>query len=206
MCDALEVKDRRVTSLAQLVSSRICHDLISPVGAIHNGLELLSLQGDLGAGEMVLIADSVAHAEARVRFFRLAYGSAGDGIVELTEIRSILDTPVMGNPRLHVTWSGPAGAMRRDVQLAFLALQCVEHAMPYGGTINISQDANVWRVVGTADRLKVEAALWAALETPSDTPNVTAAQVQFALLPAILSDHGRALQVAVTDTMVSIAF
>ena len=61
-------------ALAQLVGSRICHDLISPVGAIGNGLELLAMAGGRtmpgGSAELELISDSVVQANARIRFFR----------------------------------------------------------------------------------------------------------------------------------------
>ncbi len=53
--------------LAALIGSRICHDLISPIGAIGNGLELLSMAG-AGGPEVALISDSVSNANARIRF------------------------------------------------------------------------------------------------------------------------------------------
>ena len=59
-------------SLATLIGSRICHDLISPIGAINNGLELLELTGGAQGPEMDLISNSVEHAEARIKFFRIA--------------------------------------------------------------------------------------------------------------------------------------
>ncbi len=63
--------------LAALVGSRICHDLISPIGAIGNGVELVLLDAAVGGPEVTLIADSVSHANARIRFFRIAFGATG---------------------------------------------------------------------------------------------------------------------------------
>ncbi len=58
------------SNLATLIGSRICHDLISPIGAIHNGLELLELSGGMSqTPEMQLIVESCANARARVTFF-----------------------------------------------------------------------------------------------------------------------------------------
>ena len=65
-------------NLAALVGSRICHDLISPIGAINNGLELLGMSGDMSGPELELISDSVANANARIRFFRIAFGAAAN--------------------------------------------------------------------------------------------------------------------------------
>jgi histidine phosphotransferase ChpT len=73
--------------LAALIGSRICHDLISPIGAIGNGVELLMLDGAGHGPEMALIAQSVTHANARIRFFRVAYGIAStDQRIARTEV------------------------------------------------------------------------------------------------------------------------
>ena len=62
----------------ELMASRICHDVISPVGAINNGLELLQEMGvDGGAEAIGLIAKSAEQANRRLRLFRYAYGAAG---------------------------------------------------------------------------------------------------------------------------------
>ena len=53
------------TDLAALLGSRICHDLISPIGAIGNGLELLMMDPGTHGPEMSLISESVGHANAR---------------------------------------------------------------------------------------------------------------------------------------------
>jgi len=52
------------TSIAVLIGSRICHDLISPIGAITNGLELLNMAGEANGPEMSLIGESVGNASA----------------------------------------------------------------------------------------------------------------------------------------------
>jgi histidine phosphotransferase ChpT len=67
--------------LCALIGSRLCHDLVSPVGAIGNGVELLSMEGagapmPAGAAELSLVRESVENAQARLRFFRIAFGDA----------------------------------------------------------------------------------------------------------------------------------
>lgn len=57
-------------NLAALIGSRICHDLISPIGAINNGLELLGMSDTPEGPELELISESVGNASARIRFFR----------------------------------------------------------------------------------------------------------------------------------------
>ena len=65
--------------LAALLCSRVCHDVISPVGAIVNGLEVLDSEQDeeMRAIAMELIKKSAASASARLQFCRLAFGAAG---------------------------------------------------------------------------------------------------------------------------------
>ena len=62
--------------LNALLGSRICHDLISPLSAIGNGIELLTLSGVDAPSEIALISESVDNANTRIRFFRVAFGAA----------------------------------------------------------------------------------------------------------------------------------
>jgi histidine phosphotransferase ChpT len=64
--------------ILELVVSRVCHDLVSPVGAINNGVELIQEMGeDAGEEAMQLIAASARQASVRLKNFRLCYGAAG---------------------------------------------------------------------------------------------------------------------------------
>ena len=120
--------------LAALVGSRICHDLISPVGAINNGLELLGMSGAVEGPELELISDSVLHANARIRFFRVAFGAAGDQQMGRAEILSILED-VSKAGRMSYSWAPLEGSSRSDVRMVFLALLCLETALPYGARL-----------------------------------------------------------------------
>src|SRR5882724_12844889 len=75
MADFIELK---ATDLAAMLCSRVCHDLINPVGAIGNGLEVLAdpNQAAMADGAQELIANSAKHARAKLEFARLAYGAS----------------------------------------------------------------------------------------------------------------------------------
>lgn len=119
--------------LNALISSRICHDLISPLGAIGNGVELLTMSGQGNCPEIALIAESVENANARIRFFRVAFGSAPTNVeFSQNEVQSILRDSFRGN-RTIVSWEVEGTIMRAEIKLAFLALQCLENALPWGG-------------------------------------------------------------------------
>jgi histidine phosphotransferase ChpT len=192
-------------NLGALIGSRICHDLISPIGAINNGLELLGMSGGNSGAEMDLIQESVGNASARIRYFRVAFGAAGEQVMGRVEITSILKD-VMQGARLHVAW-GPMDAQPRScVRMAFLALLCVETAMPYGGRIEISQDDGHWLLHGHADKLNIDEALWRVLATKDVPADLRPAQVQFALLPLIAADMGRRVVVEMNENTVKLRF
>lgn len=198
------MKDSSV-NLAALIGSRICHDLISPIGAITNGLELLDLAGAAQGPEMSLIADSVGNAGARIRFFRIAYGAADGQLLSRAEVVSVLDDLGRGG-RLDVEWALPEAQPRTLVRLAFLALQCCETALPFGGTVRITAKDGNWKVIGRAGKLNVDASLWDGLSRPDALPAITPALVQFALLPELAADLGRNVRTTRSETAIELDF
>ena len=65
--------------VAELLCSRLCHDLISPVAALNNGMELLSDDSAEMIGDVAeLLTFSAAQASTRLQFYRVAYGLGGD--------------------------------------------------------------------------------------------------------------------------------
>lgn len=192
--------------LIALLGSRICHDLISPIGAIGNGVELLMMDSKTAGPEMTLIAESVANANARIRFFRIAFGVASsDQSVARSEVQSILSDMTRGS-RLVIDWQGPATLLRREVKLAFLLIQCLETAMAFGGRITVEPGDTRWTLTGAAPRLKVQPGLWEVLSNPGAAHEVTAAQVQFALVPAELAQQGKRLVAEIRDTEIRLSF
>jgi histidine phosphotransferase ChpT len=168
--------------LTALLGSRICHDLISPIGAIGNGVELLMMGGSVQGPEMVLIADSVANASARIRFFRVAFGMASkDQRMARTEIAAIMADMTRGG-RITIDWAGPADVTRRDAKLLFLLVMCMESALPFGGRIAVAQNDR-WVITATSPKLKVDTNLWDVLLHPADARDLTPAQVHFGVVP-----------------------
>ncbi len=191
--------------LAALIGSRICHDLISPIGAITNGLELMELSGAVAGPEMDLINDSVVSAGARIRFFRIAYGAAGEQSLGRAEVSTVL-SDMAQTSRIEVQWQPLGAHPRAMVRLAFLALQCCETAMPYGGLVRIAEEEGTWIIKGSAEKLNVDQALWDGLTVPGGSGDVTPAQVQFALLPALAQDLRRDISYQHDATGVTVKF
>jgi len=192
-------------SLSSLIGSRICHDLISPIGAITNGLELLDMAGTTSGPELTLIGESVESAEARIRFFRLAFGLAGEETMPSAEISRVL-ADVSRTGRVAISSDVTGDVTRKEAQLAFLAAMCAENALAFGGHLGLSHAAGAWVVTAEAPRLRIEEALWTDLaEGLSHTPP-TPATVQFALLIDALADLGRAAQISLSSDRIDLRF
>ncbi len=197
--------EAKVDDLTALVGSRICHDLISPLGAIGNGLELLQMTGQSSSPELSLISDSVENANARVRFFRIAYGNAYPGqMVKETELKSILKAMYHAS-RLEIGWA-LSDLLQIDAKLALLSLQCLETALPYGGKLHVQKYEDEVRITARADRLVFEEDLWSRLSQPHNETPLRPAQVQFGLLAELVQKEKRRLSVAVSDTEINISF
>lgn len=192
--------------LTALIGSRICHDLISPLGAIGNGVELLMMSPGQAGPELTLIAESVTNANARIRFFRIAFGAAALGqSVAPNEVRAILDDMTRGG-RLKVDWAMPGNVTRQDVKLVFLLIQCLEVALPYGGQIRIAPlpDAAGWTVEAEAPRMKIDPALWSRLTRQDAGADLDPAQVQFALAAAELRQRCLIVSPSVAETRLTL--
>ncbi len=185
--------------LPGLLGSRLCHDLISPVGAIGNGLELLNMSSGARREEMQLVADSLAQAQARIRFYRVAFGlSREDQAMGTPELCDTLDG-VYGAGRLHVVWDPVGEVARPAARLAFLMVLCVEAALARGGRITVSRDRRSWRVVGTGPRLRDLGPYWALLEGGLCDEVLTPERVQFPLLVQQAGTLGLRLAVSAGD-------
>lgn len=191
--------------LATLVASRLCHDLISPVGAIANGLELLALSGTpLDTPELALVDDSCRAARARISLFRVAFGHAeGEQMIGPPEASRLLRDYCKGG-RLSCDWRRQSAAPRPEVQLALLAVLCCESALPLGGQIEVEELNQGWRITGTGKRIAHDAALWNLLAHPGKLPALSSAQVHFPVLAALAEERGRSIEVTAGEAAVTV--
>ena len=195
-----------MSNLPALIGSRICHDLINPLGAIGNGLELLTLSGVPEGPEFALVSESVTNATAKIKMMRIAFGDAApDQMVAHTDMTATLAAIAAGG-RLGYVWNVTHDATRLDVRVALLAAMCVETALPMGGDIVITEDNNTWSVFAQHDRLSLDPALWQPVSKGRSPDGVLPAQVHFALLPDMAAKAGRALVLTHGADWVKISF
>jgi histidine phosphotransferase ChpT len=128
--------------LAALLCSRVCHDLISPTGAIVNGIEVLDEAKDEETKTFAydLIKKSAATASARLQFCRIAFGAAGSVAAEIdlgdaeTVARGFIE-----DGKTKLTWNLPHGLLPKNrVKLLLNMLVVAGHAIPRGGMLTVS--------------------------------------------------------------------
>lgn len=132
------------TILLELLASRICHDLVSPVGAINNGLEFMEDMGDdpdtvKQASE--LIAHSAASAGARLQAFRIAYGAGGrDGNLKPEDIQKAFGALIRTDGKIRQSWDpySPLGIdpkKKGACKILMGALILAQECLPKGGMV-----------------------------------------------------------------------
>ncbi|WP_028747646.1 histidine phosphotransferase ChpT [Rhizobium mesoamericanum] len=126
--------------LAALLCSRVCHDVISPVGAINNGLELLD-EGGADADAMDLIRTSALNASVRLKFARLAFGASGSvgASIDTGEAERAAKDFAAAEKKTEVVWSGPRAIIAKNRVKLLLNLFLVAYSsIPRGGVIEVT--------------------------------------------------------------------
>jgi histidine phosphotransferase ChpT len=148
--------------LASLLCSRLCHDLLSPVGALSNGLELLSDEKDPQMRQRCfeLLEQSARISTDKLKFFRLAFGAAGGfgELVPVSEARDLVDALVAGNGRITINWalasdSLPKPGVKTLLNLALIGIE----ALVRGGTLDIGAELRSDEAGGGASEIVVRA-------------------------------------------------
>jgi histidine phosphotransferase ChpT len=120
--------------LAELLAARLCHELVSPIGAIANGLEILEDEPDFAGDAGALIALSARQASRRLQFYRAAYGSSAT--LADTLIRRVIGD-LFVESRISIDWriaALPDGWGKLACNLVLLAAE----ALPRGGSVSLT--------------------------------------------------------------------
>jgi histidine phosphotransferase ChpT len=173
--------------LAALLCSRVCHDLISPTGAIVNGLEVLDEQeSDQETRDFALelIKKSARTASARLQFCRLAFGAAGSAGAQIdvgdahNMARAFLE-----DDKTKLVWNLPRILLPKNrVKLLLNMLIIAGQAIPRGGTITVdpigSGEGLGFRLAASGLNARIPQAVPALLEGASENGSVDAHAIQ----------------------------
>ena len=194
--------------LASLLASRLCHDLLSPVGALTNGLELLADEKDPEMRKRCfeLLEQSAKISADKLKFFRLAFGAAGGfgESVAVHEAQLLVDALAANNARVTVNWalgaaSLPKPAIKVLLNFALLGME----ALVRGGTLDIGVESRsgaseiVVRAAGP--RIAFDQAIGKALEGELGADGLTSRNAPAFMLYQIAARQGGGLQFMLSD-------
>ncbi|MEQ8412460.1 MAG: histidine phosphotransferase family protein [Erythrobacter sp.] len=196
------------TDLAALLCSRLCHDLLSPVGALSNGLELLADEQDPEMRErcVELLEASAKISTDKLKFFRLAFGAAGGfgENVPVEEAQQVIGALAGDGKKIDIHWamaetSLPKPAIKVLLNLAQIALD----ALVRGGRLDIGaerRDGNVEIVArATGSRVAFDEVIGRALEGDLGASELTSRTAAAHMIALLAEEMGGGLQYRLTD-------
>ena len=133
------------TDFASLLCSRLCHDLLSPVGALNNGLELLADEHDpeMRARCMELLSESATASANKLKFFRLAFGAAGGfgEEVDAGEAKLAIEGMFVNNGRIELGWMVSTPTLSKPAIKVLLNLALIAgDALVRGGRLDVGSE------------------------------------------------------------------
>jgi histidine phosphotransferase ChpT len=194
--------------LASLLCSRLCHDMLSPVGALSNGLELLSDETDPQMRERCfeLLEQSARISADKLKFFRLAFGAAGGfgDMVAVEDSQGVIDALVSANDRITMDWQLGARELPKDAVKVLLNFsQLAMDALVRGGTLTVGAELNdkaseiVVRAAGP--KIAFDDRIGGALDGSMPASDLTSRTAAAHMLHLLAQRCGGGLQYARTD-------
>ncbi len=172
--------------LAALLCSRVCHDLISPVGAIVNGLEVLEEEKDEATQTFALdlIKKSAGTASAKLQFCRIAFGAAGSAGAQIdTGDAEKVARGFFEHDKTKLAWNLPRLLMPKNrVKLLLNMLLLAGHAIPRGGTMTVDPigegESVGFKVTAAGPNAKLQPATAALLAGDTGPDSLDAHRIQ----------------------------
>jgi histidine phosphotransferase ChpT len=199
--------------LAALLCSRVCHDLISPVGAIVNGLEVLEEDKDEETRQFALdlIKKSANTASAKLQFCRIAFGAAGSAgaQIDLGDAEKI-SRGFMEDDKTKIAWNLPRLLLAKNrVKLLLNLLLIAGQVIPRGGQITVDPvgegDALGFRITVTGTNAKIPAAIPPLLAAEGGIEGIDAHKIQPFYAGLLARDCGLTVGMATEGEAVVVA-
>jgi histidine phosphotransferase ChpT len=195
--------DRQSIDLAAMLCSRLCHDLLSPVGALSNGLELLAMESDaeMRANVMQLLEQSALISTNKLKFFRLAFGAAGGfgERVEIAEPKALIAALIADKPNITIEWALAEPTLGKPaVKVLLNFAQIAIDALVRGGTLDIGAEMRdgaceiVVRAIGP--KIAFDETIGKALDGSLDRADLTSRTAAAHMINLLATESGGGLQ------------
>ena len=194
--------------LAALLCSRVCHDVISPVGAIANGLEVLEDEDDeeMQKVAMDLVRRSAKQAAAKLQFCRIAFGAAGSAgaLLDLGEAGDMAKAFV-GDEKVKLDWQAPRETRPKgEVKLLLNMMLLGMAAVPRGGMVTVSLEDRFPSVSAVGDAARIPEKVSQLLKGDFDASELDARLVQPYYTRRLAQQLGYALSFAAKGNKVTL--
>ncbi|TNE31855.1 MAG: histidine phosphotransferase [Alphaproteobacteria bacterium] len=196
------------TELASLLCSRLCHDMLSPVGALSNGLELLASETDPEMRKrcVELLEQSARTSTNKLKFFRLAFGAAGGfgDAVPVDEIKAVIDALAADSKGVVVHWALEGANLPKPATKVLLNLaQIALDALIRGGNLDIGaelRDGSAEIVVrAQGDRIAFDEVIGHALEGNMPAVDLSSRTAAAHMIAMLAEEVGGGLQYKLGD-------
>ncbi|WP_341711141.1 histidine phosphotransferase family protein [Erythrobacter sp.] len=195
--------DRQSIDLAAMLCSRLCHDMLSPVGALSNGLELLALETDpeMRANVMQLLEQSAKISTNKLKFFRLAFGAAGGfgEQVDVEEPKALIQALVADKANVEVNWALADSTLAKPaVKVLLNFAQVAIDALVRGGTLDIGAEvrdgATEIVVRATGPKIAFDETIGKALDGTLDRSELSSRTAAAHMISLLAQESGGGLQ------------
>jgi len=197
--------------LAALLCSRVCHDVISPVGAIVNALEVLE-EDDPSMRDFALelIKKSARNASARLQFARLAFGAAGSAgaMIDLGDAGNVANG-FLNDEKLSLDWEAPRALLpKNQVKLLLNLLVIASQAVPRGGKLvsraSVEGEQGSFEITATGSHARIPAHVEELLAGNAPGGTIDAHAVQPVYAGMVARAAGMEVSVAIDGETVTI--
>ena len=191
----------RSAEFASLLCSRLCHDLLSPVGALNNGIELLADETDPEMRQrcMELLTESATASANKLKFFRLAFGAAGGfgELVDTREARAAIEGLHGSGEKVKVGWMVEASALPKVAIKVLLNLALIAgDALVRGGQLDIAAEGREVVIRAEGPRLVLDPELRNALLGEADPDLISPRAAASWLVHMLVSDQGGSVRIS----------
>lgn len=191
--------------IAALLCSKLCHDLLSPVGAINNGLELLEDETDPEMRDrcLDLLADSARVSADKLKYFRLAFGAAGGfgEEVDPNEAKQLIEALLGDDGKIKLGWAVQASTLPKKAVKILLNLALIaKEALVRGGQLDVGAeqgDTGIEVVIRAAgQKVVLDDGIRSALEGGLDEDDLTARTAAAWMSRALTMENGGDLRIS----------
>lgn len=184
-------ENTRELRIAEALAARLCHELVSPVGAIANGVEILAQDPDFAADATALIGQSAAQAACRLQYYRLAYGALAEIAPETARLAALA---FFAEGRYRCIWPTaaiPGILVKPALNLLLLAVG----ALPRGGELVLEREPAGITVAASGPGARIGPALPSLFSADIGTDQIGAQTVQAIYTAALARRDGFAITV-----------